>query len=222
MNELRKYEIAAQIQEEAERRTEKQEIREDSEQLKTISTSLALNRLNETIINRSIRKIIGEALIEDVIPPAYSSYDGLEDKTPKKIKDSINIVNVINNLLYQIENLYSPYNKTDEEIKRILLDNNNKTINVCVRKLNDIWSIEEKESKEEKKEFSKEEVTDVVNQAISFLTKNEEIISPAGEVFIVEEFNDSMSRVRNKITNKKYNIETKILKSWIKENKNVG
>ncbi len=230
MNELRKYEIAAQIQEEAERRTEKQEIKENIDQPKPVATSPTINRVDDRLINKSIRQMIGQALIEDVMPQAYSPYVQPEDKTPKKIKDSIDIIRVMSNLLYQIQDSYSSYNTTDEEIKKILLDNNTKAIDICMKKLNDTWKTEtkeepkeekkEEEPKEEKEEPPREEIANAMNQIMSFIAKNEEVVSPTGDIFIIEESNDSMSRLRNKITTKKYNIETKILKSWIEENKN--
>ena len=99
-----------------------------------------------------------------------------------------------------------------------------------MKKLNDTWKTEtkeepkeekkEEEPKEEKEEPPREEIANAMNQIMSFIAKNEEVVSPTGDIFIIEESNDSMSRLRNKITTKKYNIETKILKSWIEENKN--
>ena len=73
MNELRKYEIAAQIQEEAERRTEKQEIKENIEKSKPV-TALPINRVDDRLINKSITQMIGQAPIEDIMPQAYYPY----------------------------------------------------------------------------------------------------------------------------------------------------
>lgn len=228
---IKQYEIAARIQEEAERRTELPIIEEKLEQPKQEMNQAP--RIDERMINRSIRQMLGQALIEDVLPQVTGSpYSVPEDKTPKKIKDAIDIIRVMSNLLYQIQDSYSSYNNTDNEIKKILMDSNTKAVDLCMKKLNDLWKEETKEEEkkeepakeetkeeEEKKEETPEEVTNAMNQILSFITKNEEVISPSGDVFIIEDSNENMSRVRNKITTKKYNIETKILKSWIEEKK---
>jgi len=208
MNELKKYEIAARIQEEAERRSKDKLIEEKFER-KTDN------------INKSIRQMIAEALLED---ESQSPTCPQEEKIPKKIKDSIEIVRVMSNVLYQIQDSYSSYNTVDEEIKKILLENNSKAVDICLKKLNNIWQekkdepTKEESTKEEKKEEpAKEEVTNMMNQIMSVIAKNEEVRSPSGDIFIIEESNENMARVRNKVTTKKYNVETKVLKTWIEE-----
>lgn len=222
-DELKKFEVAAMVQEELERQMTDSFLVENAAPESVPDSAASQRRLRMTEV---VGRVIAEALLREQgavmeLPAIMAMGAPMSDKggNPKYEKTK-SLLSQVDQLLYKLIDISraDAYNKVDDDVKDIIEKSYAPLVKFIIKKVYDLWwsAADElpfaKDNKKAEEDAKKDESVGI----------GLEVSAPTGRRYKVEELQGEKARVRDLLDKSESLVEVKVLRKWRDSGKTEG
>ena len=203
MDSLKKYMVQGQIQEEL--------MKEMGDQPKTISESSISKQTSSTEYKRNVSRDLVESVLREfeMASQAVQGYQDPYEGCDPRVKKAQGLVRIIQDALWKIQDSnrkpYYSEEEMDDDIKELMVSNQEPIIRACINKLYNMWITGEKPQQTPTEPTSQETVS---------ITVGQEVTTPKDESFVVENIDNNFVYVKN-TAGEKRRVTKEIITKWL-------
>lgn len=198
MDSLKKYLVQGQIQEELMKEMNDKKVIKESSQVREKSS-------NKEVYMHGVSKNLVENILREFEMSSMSVKSDTYDECDPRIKKSQSLIRLLQDAMWKIiDSNRKPYyseEEMDDEIKALLISNQEPIIRACINKLYNMW-------------ITGEEQSEPQSQETTVIAVGQEIVSPKEESLVVESIQGDVIFVKTP-TGEKRKVTKEIVAKWI-------